>query len=175
MNPFARRTVARLSMMLAGTTVAASPAAAQTVTCEPVSQRGGRELGCFITVREDLGALPRDSDLYWHIDAFAGEAQARAAKVSRSTVVQSLGKTWLFTIGNATWRPSGGERISRVGPFRSSGQIPLPQCIWKGCFNRGCSPRSTAIRESRPGTRWRASNVWKPRKAGSRSERGAPA
>jgi quercetin dioxygenase-like cupin family protein len=124
-------------MMLAGTAVAASPAAAQTVTCEPVSQRGGRELGCFITAREDLGALPRDSDLYWHIDAFAGEAQARAAKVSRSTVVQSLGKTWLFTIGNATWRPSGGERISRVGPLPLVRADTFAAVYMEGVFQPG--------------------------------------
>lgn len=37
---------------------------AQTKDCEPVSQRAGRALGCFITAREELGALPKDSALY---------------------------------------------------------------------------------------------------------------
>jgi len=50
--------------------VIASSAAAQTTGCEPVAQRSGREFGCFITARRELGALPRDSALYWHLDAF---------------------------------------------------------------------------------------------------------
>jgi quercetin dioxygenase-like cupin family protein len=92
-------------------------AAAQAVNCEPVSQRAGRELGCFITAREDLGALPKDSALYWYIDRFGSEAKAKRAKISRSTVVQSLGRTWLFTVGGTAWRSSGGERVAVIGPL----------------------------------------------------------
>ena len=94
-----------------------APVAAQAVSCEPVSQRAGRELGCFITAREDLGALPKDSSLYWYIDRFGSEAKAKRTKISRSTVVQSLGQTWLFTIGGAAWRSSGGERVAVIGPL----------------------------------------------------------
>ena len=113
-----RWTVIALSAMLAGiTSLMANPATAQTAGCEPVSQRAGREFGCFITARTELGALPKDTALYWHIDAFASEAKANAAKASRSTVVQSLGRIWLFTIGEAAWRPSGGERVGVVGPL----------------------------------------------------------
>jgi quercetin dioxygenase-like cupin family protein len=113
-----RWTMARVLTIMAGiTSFMATSAAAQTAGCEPVTQRAGREFGCFITAREDLGALPKDSALYWHIDAFASEAKANAAKASRSTVVQSLGRTWLFTIGQAGWRPSGGKRIGIVGPL----------------------------------------------------------
>ena len=119
-----RWTVIPLSVMLAGiTSLMASPATAQTASCEPVSQRAGREFGCFITARTDLGALPKDSALYWHIDAFGSEAQANAAKASRSTVVQSLGRIWLFTIAQGTWRPSGGERVSIIGPLPSPGRL----------------------------------------------------
>jgi hypothetical protein len=110
--------IVRRYTILAGLTVLATrPGTAQTAGCEPVAQRGGRELGCFITAREELGALPRDSALYWHIDAFRTRAQAQAAKVPRSTVVQSLGRVWLFTIGDTGWRASGGERIAVVGPL----------------------------------------------------------
>jgi quercetin dioxygenase-like cupin family protein len=92
-------------------------AAAQTESCGPVAQRAGREFGCFITAREELGALPKDSALYWHIDAFTTRVAAEAAKASRSTVVESLGRTWLFTIAEAGWRPASGERIAVVGPL----------------------------------------------------------
>lgn len=94
-----------------------APASAQTEGCEPVSQRAGRQLGCFITAREALGALPRDSSLYWHIDAYATRAAAAAAKGPRSTVVKSLGRVWLFTIAESSWRPTGGERLAAIGPL----------------------------------------------------------
>jgi hypothetical protein len=95
----------------------ATSAAAQSESCGPVAQRAGREFGCFITAREELGALPKDSALYWHINAFATRVAAEAAKASRSTVVESLGRTWLFTIAEAGWRPGSGERIAVVGPL----------------------------------------------------------
>jgi quercetin dioxygenase-like cupin family protein len=92
-------------------------AAAQTQGCEPVAQRAGRQLGCFITARESLGALPRDSALYWHIDGYPTRAAAAAAKGPRGTVVESLGRIWLFTIGDARWRPAGGKHLAAIGPL----------------------------------------------------------
>jgi hypothetical protein len=127
-----------LAAMLAGITAfLAVPATAQTVGCEPVSQRAGREFGCFITARTDLGALPRDSALYWHSDAFASEATANAAKASRSTVVQSLGRIWLFTVGEAAWRPSGGERIGVVGPLPLVQADSFAAVYMEGVFHPG--------------------------------------
>src|SRR5882724_983983 len=95
----------------------ATSAAAQTESCGPVAQRAGREFGCFITAREELGALPKDSALYWHIDAFTTRAAAEAAKAQRSTVVRSLDRIWLFTIAEGGWRPASGERIAVAGPL----------------------------------------------------------
>ena len=89
---------------------------AQT-SCEPVSQRAGREFGCFITAREEMGRLPSDSALYWHIDAYPTHAAAQAAKGPRGTVVESLGRNWLFTIAVERWRPRGGEHLATVGPL----------------------------------------------------------
>ena len=134
--PLFLRTLARVAVMSA---VMATSAAAQTEGCEPVAARAGRAFGCFITAREELGALPRDSALYWHIDAFPTQALAEAATVPRSTVVRSLDRIWLFTIAEAGWRPATGKRIALTGP------LPL--------------------RGSKPGTRWRASSAWKPRMA----------
>jgi hypothetical protein len=39
----------------------ATAATGQTEGCEPVSERAGRDFGCFITARQELGALPADS------------------------------------------------------------------------------------------------------------------
>lgn len=86
-------------------------------TCVPVSERGDRRLGCYITAREELGRLPRDSALYWHIDRFASSTSAQSAKGPRGTVVNSLGQTWLFTIADSAWKPATGERVSRIGPL----------------------------------------------------------
>jgi quercetin dioxygenase-like cupin family protein len=92
-------------------------ATAQTKGCEPVAERAGREFGCFITAREELGPLPGHSSFYWHIDAFTTRAAAETARARRSTVVESLGSLWLFAIAEAAWRPATGERIASVGPL----------------------------------------------------------
>lgn len=69
---------------------AGNPAAQAAVTCVPVGERAGREFGCFITAREELGALPSQPPLYWHLDTFPTLAAARAATGPRGTVVESL-------------------------------------------------------------------------------------
>jgi hypothetical protein len=94
-------------------------AAAQTKDCEPVADRAGRSLGCFITAREDLGPLPPDTALYWHIYAYPTLAGAKvaAAKTPRGTAVASLGRNWLFTIADARFRSPGGRRVARIGPL----------------------------------------------------------
>lgn len=43
--------------------------------------------------------------------------EAERARGPRSTVVESYGKVWLFTIDAAEWRPAGGTRVQRVGPL----------------------------------------------------------
>lgn len=85
-------------------------------TCIPVSERGTRELGCFITAREILNELPK-VPLFWHLDTYPTRSAADAAKGLRGTVVESLGKIWLFTIAEAGWRPTGGERVAEIGPL----------------------------------------------------------
>jgi quercetin dioxygenase-like cupin family protein len=115
----------------------ATSAAAQTTSCEPVSQRAGRELGCFITARTELVALPRDTALYWHIDGFPTESQAHAARSARGTVVRSLGRIWLFTIADAQWRPSAGKRIAKVGPLPLTDAQAHAAVYMEGVFRPG--------------------------------------
>ena len=96
---------------------ALQPASAQTGgTCVPVNERGGRELGCFITARQILDKLPNEP-LFWHLDRYPTKAHAEAARGPRGTVVDSLGSIWLFTIERAGWRPAGGERVAEIGPL----------------------------------------------------------
>jgi quercetin dioxygenase-like cupin family protein len=92
------------------------PALAQTGgTCVPASERGGREFGCFVTAREILSRLPQAP--YWHIDIFPSRAAAEAAKGPNGTVVESLGKIWLFTIAEANWHSPGGNAVANIGPI----------------------------------------------------------
>jgi quercetin dioxygenase-like cupin family protein len=84
--------------------------------CIPVSERAGRELGCFIMATEALGPLGK-VPFYWHIDIYANRAEAEKAKGPRGTVVESLGKVWLFTIAENGWRASGGEHVADIGPL----------------------------------------------------------
>ena len=112
MKAFAR--VAALTVVLLPTL---STGAQTAGTCVPVSERAGREFGCFITAREELGHLASRPALYWHLDTYTTAAKAEAAKGPHSTVVQSLGHVWLFTIAPAKWRPVGGHRTARIGPL----------------------------------------------------------
>ena len=105
----------------AETSLSDQPATSSTadpmqVRCIPAAERAGRELGCFINDSTVLGKLP-DEPLYWYLDTYATREAAEKAKGKYSTVVESYAKTWLFTIGNQNWRPSGGQRIARVGPL----------------------------------------------------------
>jgi quercetin dioxygenase-like cupin family protein len=96
-----------------------SPAFGQTPprrTCLPISERAGRDVGCWLIVAEPLGQLPR-SEVFWHLDTYATRPAAETAKGPRGTVVEALGRVWLFTIAEAGWRASGGVRVAEVGPI----------------------------------------------------------
>jgi hypothetical protein len=124
--------------------VVAAEAAAAQVTCVPVAERAGQALGCFITAREELGTLPRDSALYWHITAYPSldAAAAAAVKAPRSTAVTSLGRHWLFTIANAEWRPRRGRRMARVGPLPLVDAAGFAAVYMEGIFQPGMQTRA---------------------------------
>lgn len=84
--------------------------------CFPVSERGGRDVGCWLIVSEPLGRLSQ-SAVFWHLDRYPNRVEAESAKGPRSTVVEALGQVWLFTIGEAGWRPRGGVRVAEIGPI----------------------------------------------------------
>jgi quercetin dioxygenase-like cupin family protein len=117
----------------------AIPAVAQTHgTCVPVSERNGREFGCFITAQEILSRLP-EVPVYWHIDAFPSRAAAEAAKGANGTVVESLGRIWLFTIAGADWRPSGGNAMANIGPLPLVKADQITATYMEGVFQPGMS------------------------------------
>jgi quercetin dioxygenase-like cupin family protein len=105
----------RLTAIACLATAFAVCAQALAQTCKPVSERTG-ELGCWITVNASLGQLPQ-RPIFWHLDNYPTRAAAEGAKGPRGTVVESLGKVWLFTIDVAGWRAPGGERVAEIGPL----------------------------------------------------------
>jgi hypothetical protein len=127
-----------LLIALTAIVVAGTPLRAQwDSTCIPVAKRAGRAVGCFITAREELGRLPTDTTLYWHLDTYPTRAAAERARESRSTVVESLGRIWLFSIAPGNWRPRGGDRVARIGPLPLIEADSFAAVYMEGVFQPG--------------------------------------
>ncbi|MBA3522787.1 MAG: hypothetical protein H0T90_09830 [Gemmatimonadales bacterium] len=119
-------------------TLSAAALRAQTdVSCVPIAERAGRDFGCFITAREELGRLAASPPLYWHLDTYPTRTAAEAAREARSTVVESLGRIWLFTIAPAGWEPSGGNRVTRIGPLPLVSADSFAAVYMEGVFKPG--------------------------------------
>ncbi len=131
---FSTDLVAAAAAMLIGP---ASAFAQTDGTCVPLSERAGRDFGCFIIAREELGALSASPALYWHLDSFVSVAAARAAATPGSTVVESLGRIWLFTIAAEDYRPGTGTRVARVGPLRLVPAATYAAVYMEGVFRPG--------------------------------------
>ncbi len=93
-------------------------AAAQTQgleSCRPVSERREPE-GCWILASKPLGMLP-DRPIFWTLDVYPDRESAQPAAQSGSTVLDALGKVWLLTVGDKPVLPSGGKRVTQIGPL----------------------------------------------------------
>ena len=86
------------------------------VNCIPVSERAGRDFGCFILATETIGPLD-SAHAFWHLSTFATRSAAEASAGPHGRVVESLGKVWLLTIAEARWRPSQGTQVADIGPL----------------------------------------------------------
>ena len=83
--------------------------------CKPVSERTGTE-GCWILVNTPLGRLPT-SPVFWTLDQYAVKQEAEAARSDNSTIVEALGKIWLFTISDKPKASPTGTRVAVIGPM----------------------------------------------------------
>jgi len=93
---------------------ASAQAPRNLVSCKPLSQKTG-ERGCWILASDPLG-IPNDS-VYWTIDLFPTRASAEQAKGQHGTVVESMGKVWLLTIGKKLEPGPQGRRVTQIGPL----------------------------------------------------------
>lgn len=86
----------------------------EPVTCKPVSQKTG-DTGCWILAHQPLGTPA--GPIYWTLDTFPTKELAEQAKGPQGTVVESLGKVWLFTIGEKPKLHPSGTRVTEIGPL----------------------------------------------------------
>lgn len=126
-------------------------AAGQTVgtggACVPVSERAGREFGCFIIATQAIGPLD-SARAFWHLSTFPTRASALAAHGPRDTVVESFGKVWLFTLARAGWRPSGGTHVAEIGPLPVAAGVDYTAQYMEAVFQPGM--KSLVHRHSGP-------------------------
>jgi quercetin dioxygenase-like cupin family protein len=115
--------------------------------CVPVSERAGRELGCFIMATQVVGQLG-SRPVFWHLTSYPTRAAADTAKGSGGAVVESLGKVWLFTIAEAGWRPAGGEHVAEIGPLPVAPSVGYTAQYMEAIFRPGM--KSTVHRHSGP-------------------------
>lgn len=131
---------------LALTALMTSPGRAQTqdpgavVTskpCRPGNAMSSPGPACLLA-HQELGALP-DEPVYWHIDAYPNENEARSAATKAGTVVSDFGKVWLFTVAGKDWRPNGGIHVDTIGPLPVSRAAAFSAEYVHSFFNPGMS------------------------------------
>lgn len=101
----------------------------------PVAERKV-ETGCYLVATTPLGRLPAEPQ-YWHLYQYPTRAGAEAAKGTRSTVVDSLGHVWVYTIAAKDWRPAAGDRIAVLGPLPVSSDKPYTARYMEAVFAPG--------------------------------------
>lgn len=143
-----RHTAVLLSLLFLAPPCAARAAAQSDGTCVPAAERGARTLGCYITARTELGRLPRDTALFWYIDSLPPRSAGATTTTPRSTLVRSLGHTWIFTIAPAGWRPRVGIRVARIGPLPPFTADSFAAVYMEGVF----APGMQSVVHRHPGT-----------------------
>jgi quercetin dioxygenase-like cupin family protein len=94
--------------------IAASAQQQKLISCRPVAERTQPE-GCWIVANKPLGKLP--AAVFWTLDVYPTRESAEKANTTNGTVVEALGKIWLFTVGEKPVLPSEGARITQIGPL----------------------------------------------------------
>jgi len=104
--------------------------------CKPVSERT-TEVGCWILADQPVGQI-ESAEIFWYLDVYPTRPEAEKAKESRGTVVESLGKVWLFTIEKDGWRATlPGERIAKIGPLPVIAGEHYSALFMEAIFNPG--------------------------------------
>jgi len=83
-----------------------------------------------------LGLLPKER-IFWHLYTYPTRAEAEVAKGPRGTVVESLGKVWLFTIDGEGWSSPSGERVAVIGPLPVTADLKYSSQYMEAIFTPG--------------------------------------
>jgi len=106
----------------------------------PVGERTS-DVGCYLDATELVGDLPQ-VPLFWHLYNYSTRAAAEAAKGPRGTVVESFERVWLYTIAEAGWRPSSGDRVAIIGPLRTAAGKQYTARYMEALFKPGMQGRA---------------------------------
>jgi len=131
------------SVLLHTSPLAAQSAAGVPGGCVQPAANRPSELGCYHLRSDSVAVLPT-GPLYWHVYEVAG-GLAAAESLSRRpvrgeavrSVVQSLGRTWLFGIAARAWDAGGGTRAVLVGPLAAPGPGPYVVRYMEAVFEPG--------------------------------------
>ena len=128
--------VLQLTVVMA---IAASAQQQKLVSCKPVEERTQPE-GCWIVANKPLGKLP--AVVFWTLDVYRTREIAEKANTSKGTVVEALGKVWLFTVGGKPALPSQGARISQIGPLPVKADEAYTAQFMEGILEPGSRSRT---------------------------------
>jgi quercetin dioxygenase-like cupin family protein len=104
--------------------------------CPPVEQRTDEAGPACFTGKQDLGQLP-STPIYWYLVTFPTRAAAEAAKGPTGTVVESLGKIWLFTVADSAWHSTSGDFVAKIGPIPVSPDVHYEAVYMQSIFTPG--------------------------------------
>jgi quercetin dioxygenase-like cupin family protein len=108
--------------------------------CEIPPPEGTSQVGCYLLESVELGRLP-GRQVYWHLYAFPTPAAAEESAGTRGTAVEAFGRTWLFAVAGEEWRPSGGTRVSVLGPLAVEADRPYSARYLKSTLVPGLQTR----------------------------------
>jgi len=128
--------LAAVAALVVGAATLAPPTAtaAQALAIKPLAER---------TVTE-LPAGP----LFWRVENFSTLALAQAAAGPYSLAVESAGKAWLFTLGQAGGVTPGATKVTEVGPIPA---ISAPKMLLRVNQATGAPGSITAV-HTHPGS-----------------------
>jgi quercetin dioxygenase-like cupin family protein len=129
-----RKIVCLALFMFLFSTIEAETQAVPGGACRPVSERT-QDVGCWILANDPIGELA-GTETFWHLDTFPTRDAAEAAKTKRGSVLEALGKIWLLTIEDASWRASAGEHVTTIGPLPITPGVFAAQYM-EAIFNPG--------------------------------------
>lgn len=129
-----------LPRAIPGTTaVSAQPQPQKLVSCKPVAERSQPE-GCWIVADKPLGKL--SGPVFWTLDVYPTRESAERASTGIGTIVESLGKTWLFTVGEKIEPGPQAHRVTQIGPLPVKPNETYSAQIMEGILQPGAVSRT---------------------------------